>query len=173
MSKSTVASANAQNSIHFVDANVESETMTFGQLFSGNSKFTTGREFEITDVVAKFVVQSEDDVPSPTAKRHILLVTNIDDANGLNGKAIIWFTSRYRDEPNAIDINGNYVVPDGTFDAEMLDFVKQNSDKSLSKAIDALRDIVKGAKIRVRRKAYQGLYYGRPRTMTIPVFDRI
>lgn len=170
MAKSTVASKNA---IYFVDANVNDETMTFGQLFSGNSKFTAGREFEITDVVAKFAVKNDDDVPSPNARKHILLVTSIDDPNGLDGKAVIWFTSRYREEPNQIDSDGNFVVPDGTFDAEMLDFVKANSDKSLSDAVKALREAVKGAKIRVRRKAYTGLSFGRAKTMTMPVFDRI
>lgn len=169
MANSTVA----QNAIHFADINADDQNVTFGQLFSGNSKFTNGREFKITDVVAKFALKSADDIPSPNARKHILLITDIDDANGLNGKAVIWFTTRYRDEPNTIDSDGNYVVPDGTFDTEMLTFVKDNSDKTMSEAVNALKAKVVGRPIRVRRKVYTGLSYGRPKTMTIPVFDSI
>lgn len=169
MAKSSVSA-----SIHFVDANpnASNESVTFGQLFKQGTRFKPGMSFTIKDVVAKFAVQSADDVPSVNARKHVLLVTDVDDENGLDGKLVIWLTTRYnRNNVNTIDTNGNDVLPDGTFDADVFAEIDKLADKSADDAVKALRKRFKDAKVVVRRKAYTGLYYGRAKTMTMPVFD--
>lgn len=143
-------------------------------ILRGASAFQNGVQFKITDCVAVSIDQMDDkkSEKSPSeARRHLLLVTDIPTSRGgYNGHAVIWLSSSYiPDAPNKIDRDGNFVVPDGTFDKILFDTMRANLDKTLTEICAEFVRVTKDLTATVRRKPYIEPRYNR--VASIPCFD--
>lgn len=135
---------------------------TIGQLINGMSKLTNGRVFNLTSA-------KTDHQTSVDGNKFPVWVTNIADTETIGGFAVVWPQSQLRPK---IDILGNEVWADGTFDKLVQDLFKADDSVDADVFIQTVFEKVNGRKLKVRRKPYNGINSkGRKQQMSILCID--
>lgn len=141
--------ATTQTSLRTVAAN-GANTTTVSNFLNGASAFYDGLVFTLTGSANVQIVKDGEQAPAADAPMNPVFRTSVRE------DAFIWLSS-YKPSKQKLDLRGNTVVKDGTFDQLVFNELAKDANRNVDAVMAAVLAAVNGRQLRVRRKPYEGL----------------